>query len=148
MYLRPIWGAAFVALLLSTSALAEEPKEPPKQPSQAKELRVTLQLPPASMQAKNLSLFKQQVETLSKGTLRISIVPSGQLVEDSQVIKAVVTGQVEIGASRIGHFTEADAAAPRAIARTIAGEPALTAIGKAQRRPEHHAKLSRRRSPR
>src|SRR5262249_30790557 len=107
MYLRAIWGATFVALLLSTSALAEEPKEPSKEPSQAKELRVTLQLPPASMQAKNLSLFKQHVETLSKGTLRVSIVPSGQFVEDSQVIQAVVTGQVEIGASRIGHFTEA-----------------------------------------
>lgn len=104
MRLCPIsTSATLVALLLSASALAAEPKEP----YQAKELRVTIQLPPGSMQAKNLSLFKQRVETASQGSLRISIIPSGQLVEDSQVIRAVVTGQVEIGASRIGHFTEA-----------------------------------------
>jgi C4-dicarboxylate-binding protein DctP len=107
MRLHQVSGAALVALLLSASALAAEPKEAPKGPSEARELRVTMQLPPASMQAKNLSLFKQQVETLSKGALKVSIFPSGQLVEDRQVIKAVVTGQVEIGASRIGHFTQA-----------------------------------------
>jgi C4-dicarboxylate-binding protein DctP len=107
MRLHQASGAAIVALLLSASALGAEPKEPPKGPSQARELRVTVQLPPASMQTKNLSLFKQHVETLSKGALKISIFPSGQLFEDAQVIKAVVAGQVEIGASRIGHFTEA-----------------------------------------
>jgi C4-dicarboxylate-binding protein DctP len=103
MRLHAISGTTIVALLLSASALAEEPKGGP----QARELRVTIQLPPASMQTKNLSLFKQHVESLSEGNLKISIVPSGQLVEDSQVINAVVSGQVEIGASRIGHFTEA-----------------------------------------
>ena len=107
MRLHQVSVAAIVALLLSASALAAEPKEPQKGPSEARELRVTMQLPPASMQTKNLSLFKRHVETLSKGALKISIFPSGKLVEDSQVIKAVVAGQVEVGASRIGHFTEA-----------------------------------------
>ena len=106
MRLHQVSGAAIVALLLSASALAAEPREPPKAPFEARELRVTVQLPPASMQTKNLTLFKQHVETLSKGALKISIFPSGQLVEDSQVIKAVLAGRVEIGASRIGHFTE------------------------------------------
>lgn len=103
MRLHQVSGAAIAALLLSASALGEESKGP----SQVRELRVTVQLPAASMQAKNLSLFKQRVESLSQGSLKVSIFPSGQLVEDREVIEAVVTGQVEIGASRIGHFTEA-----------------------------------------
>src|SRR5262245_45347202 len=75
MRLHLVSGVPIVALLLSCSALAGDPEEPPKGPSQARELRVTVQLPPASMQTKNLSLFKRHVETLSKGALKVSIFP-------------------------------------------------------------------------
>jgi C4-dicarboxylate-binding protein DctP len=83
--------------MLMTQAKATEPIE----------LRVAVQMPPGSTQTNNLVLFKKRVEAASNGALKISIFPSGQLVEDSQVVKAVTAGQIEIGASRIGHFEKA-----------------------------------------
>jgi len=93
-------------LLLSAPVLATEPTGPSDGPPRQRELRITVQSPPGSMQNNNLELFKKRVEGDTKGALKITI-PWPQLVEDSQVIKAVVAGQVEMGGSRIGHFAEA-----------------------------------------
>lgn len=94
---RLVSGAAATALLLMTPAMAAEPKE----------LRVTIQLPPGSIETNNLLRFKKHVEAGTQGDLKVSIFPSGQLVEDSQVVKAVAAGRVEMGASRLGNFAEA-----------------------------------------
>jgi C4-dicarboxylate-binding protein DctP len=104
MRLHPI-SAAVVAFLLPASPLGAQPKDAPKTPSQPKELRITVQTPPRSSNNDNLELFKARVETATEGALKISIRPG--LIEDSQVIKAVVGGQVEMGGARIGHFAEA-----------------------------------------
>ena len=94
-------GAACIALLLSAFALAEEPN--PR--GQSRELRITVQTPPGSINNDNLELFKKRVETATQGAVKIAVHVG--LVEDSQVIKAVVAGQVEMGGSRIGHFADA-----------------------------------------
>ena len=94
---RLVSCVAIIALMFMTQAMAAEPVE----------LRVAVQMPPGSIETNNLFLFKERVEAASKGGLKISIFPSGQLVEDSQVVKAVTAGQIEIGASRIGHFEKA-----------------------------------------
>jgi C4-dicarboxylate-binding protein DctP len=105
MCLRTTSGAAIVVLVLSASALAAEPKESLKGTSQPKELRITVQTPPGSINNDNLELFKKRVETATDGALKISVHVG--LVEDSQVIKAVAAGQVEMGGSRIGLFADA-----------------------------------------
>jgi C4-dicarboxylate-binding protein DctP len=103
MRLRPISGAVTVALLLSGSALVAEPSGA-KNTSGPRELRITVQTPPGSINNDNLDFFKRRVETATQGALKISVHVG--LVEDSQVMKAVAAGQVEMGGSRIGHFAE------------------------------------------
>src|SRR5262249_53891340 len=107
MRMQPI-SAAVVALLLSASPLAAQSKDAPKSPSQPRELRITVQTPPKSINNDNLELFKTHVETATEGALKISI--HNALVEDSQVIKAVTGGQVEMGGARIGHLAEIEPA--------------------------------------
>ena len=104
---RPSSAAAVVALplLLSALVLAAEPTGPSEGPHQPRELRITVQTPPGSINNDNLELFKKRVETLTDGALKISVHVG--LVEDSQVIKAVAAGQVEMGGSRIGLFADA-----------------------------------------
>jgi C4-dicarboxylate-binding protein DctP len=68
-------------------------------------LRITVQTPAGSINNDNLELFKKRVETATGGALKV-LVHVG-LVEDSQVIKAVTAGRVEMGGSRIGHFADA-----------------------------------------
>jgi C4-dicarboxylate-binding protein DctP len=103
MRLHPI--SAVVAFLLSAAPAMGQSNDAPSMPSQPRELRITVQTPPKSMNNDNLELFKTRVETATGGALKISIHPA--LVEDSQVIKAVVGGQVEMGGARIGLFAEA-----------------------------------------
>jgi C4-dicarboxylate-binding protein DctP len=91
---RLLASAALFALGFTTRATGTEPVE----------LRIAVQMPPGSIETNNLYFFKERVEAASNGGLRIAIFPSGQLVEDSQVVKAVTGGQIDIGASRIGHF--------------------------------------------
>src|SRR5215510_4557050 len=101
---HPISGAA-IALLLLASGLAAQPNDSSRSPNQSRELRVTVQTPPKSINNDNLELFKKRVETATDGALKISIHVG--LIEDSQVIKAVAAGQVEMGGSRLGHFVDA-----------------------------------------
>jgi C4-dicarboxylate-binding protein DctP len=101
---RAVSGAAIVALLLSVSAAAQT-QAPPGAPAQPRELRITVQTPPKSINNDNLELFRKRVEMATGGTLKISIHVA--LVEDSKVIQAVAAGQVEMGGSRLGHFAEA-----------------------------------------
>jgi C4-dicarboxylate-binding protein DctP len=98
-------SATVIAFLLSASALAAEPNDPANAASQPRELRITVQTPKGSINNDNLELFKKRVETATEGALAISI--HVRLVEDSQVIRAVAAGRVEMGGSRIGHFADA-----------------------------------------
>jgi C4-dicarboxylate-binding protein DctP len=104
MRLHPISGVV-VALLLSASSLAAQQKDPPSEPPQARELRITVQTPTGSINNDNLELFRKHVEAATEGALRISVHVG--LVEDSKVIKAVAEGKVEMGGSRLGHFADA-----------------------------------------
>jgi len=104
MRLHPI-SAAVVAFLLPAAPLAAQSKDTPHPSTPSRELRITVQTPPKSINNDNLELFKKRVETATDGALRISIHVG--LVEDSQVIKAVAAGQVDMGGSRIGHFADA-----------------------------------------
>src|SRR5262245_21191588 len=103
MRLRSI-SAAVVTFLLSASPLAAQTKDVPKAPSQPRELRISVQTPPKSINNDNLELFKKRVETATEGALKISI--HVDLVEDSKVIQAVVAGQIDMGGSRLGHFAD------------------------------------------
>jgi len=102
---RTTSGAAIVALLLSAPAPAAESTRTSEGLSQPRELRITVQTPPGSINNDNLELFKKRVETSTDGALKISVHVG--LIEDSQVIKAVAAGQVDMGGSRIGLFADA-----------------------------------------
>jgi C4-dicarboxylate-binding protein DctP len=102
---RPAAGTAIIALLLSVSTLAAEPKASSEGHSQPRELRITVQTPPKSINNDNLELFKKRVEAATEGALKISVHVG--LVEDSKVIQGVAAGQVEMGGSRLGHFADA-----------------------------------------
>jgi C4-dicarboxylate-binding protein DctP len=101
---RAAAGTAIIASLLSASTLAAEPEAPLEGPSQPRELRITVQTPPKSINNDNLELFKTRVEAATGGALTISVHVG--LVEDSKVIQGVVAGQVEMGGSRLGHFAD------------------------------------------
>jgi C4-dicarboxylate-binding protein DctP len=105
MCLRTTAGAATVALLLSAPALAAETTRSSDGSPQPKELRITVQTPPGSINNDNLELFKKRIENTTGGALKIAVHIG--LVEDSQVIKAVAAGQVDMGGSRIGLFADA-----------------------------------------
>ena len=73
MRLHPISRAAIVALLLSASPLAAQPKESPIGPPQARELRITVQTPSGSINNDNIEFFKKRVEAATNGALKISV---------------------------------------------------------------------------
>ena len=72
--------------------------------SEAKTLRVTLQLPLKNHLGQNISAFKEQVEKESGGSLTIEIYPSAQLYKDSEVPQAVASGSIEMGIASITRF--------------------------------------------
>jgi hypothetical protein len=58
MYQHAVSGAAVVALLLWASPLAAQPNEAASAPSPSRELRITVQTPPKSINNDNLERFK------------------------------------------------------------------------------------------
>jgi len=67
-------------------------------------LRISLQLPLKHHLGQNLLSFKEQVETASKGDLKIEIYPSAQLYKDKQVPSAVSSGAIEMGVASLARF--------------------------------------------
>src|SRR5262245_16098752 len=103
MYQHAFSGAAIAALLAAASPAAAQMKDA-KARVEPRELRISVQTPPKSINNDNLELFKKRVETATEGALKVSIHVG--LVEDSKVVKAVAEGQVEMGGSRLGHFAD------------------------------------------
>lgn len=67
-------------------------------------LRISLQLPLKHHLGQNLLQFKEQVETASKGDLKIEIYPSAQLYKDKEVPSAVASGAIEMGVASLARF--------------------------------------------
>lgn len=67
-------------------------------------LRISLQLPLKHHLGQNLMQFKEQVESESKGDLKIEIYPSAQLYKDKQVPTAVASGAIEMGVASLARF--------------------------------------------
>ena len=72
----------------------------------ARELRVTLQLPPDSALHQSVALFKTEVEKNSQGSLQVKIFPSAQLYKAQEVREAVGSGAIEIGAVLLSEYVE------------------------------------------
>jgi C4-dicarboxylate-binding protein DctP len=86
-------GAVMVMLgLSSTPALAE------------RNLRLTFQISINHELGKNLSFFKEQVETQSKGALKIQLFDNAQLFKGEQVPQAVASGAIDMGMVFIDEF--------------------------------------------
>ena len=60
-------------------------------------LRITLQLPLTSHLGQNLLLFKEEVETNSRGEISVEIYDSATLYKDKEVPAAVGSGSIEMG---------------------------------------------------
>ncbi|MEH6442562.1 MAG: TRAP transporter substrate-binding protein DctP [Oceanospirillaceae bacterium] len=67
-------------------------------------LRISLQLPLKHHLGQNLLQFKEQVESASKGDLKVEIYPSAQLYKDKQVPSAVASGAIEMGVASLARF--------------------------------------------
>ncbi len=85
-------AAATVAAAMAQPASAE------------KTLRYTLQLPIQHPIGENVTLFKQEVERGTGGSVKVEIYPASQLYKDSEVPQAVASGAIEMGTASLAQF--------------------------------------------
>lgn len=89
---RRLWLWFGFAALVPVAGTAAEPTT----------LRVSLQIPASNpIMGRGVVLFKEQVEKETEGGLRIQIFDSGKLYNDEQVVGAVQSGAIEMGAAGI-----------------------------------------------
>ncbi|MDH5412291.1 MAG: TRAP transporter substrate-binding protein DctP, partial [Alphaproteobacteria bacterium] len=67
-------------------------------------LRITLQLPLKAHLGQNLLMFKNEVETESKGDIKVEIYDSAQLYKDKEVPQAVGSGAIEMGVASLTRY--------------------------------------------
>lgn len=84
--------AAGVAALTATSALAGQT------------LRLTLQVGVNHPVGKNIVFFKQELEKISKGAMKVEVYDSAQLYKGSEVPQAVGSGAIDMGLVLIDEF--------------------------------------------
>ena len=93
--MKKMFATLLAAGLVATAALPAHAK---------KTLRLTSQLPAASVLGKNIALFKKEVEEATKGEIEIQVFDSGQLFDDKDVPKAVGSGQVDMGIASLARY--------------------------------------------
>jgi C4-dicarboxylate-binding protein DctP len=71
-----------------------------------RQMRVTLQLPEGSPLYESIAFFKESVEKELKGAVEIQIFPSAKLYKPNEVIGAVQSGGVEIGAVLLATYVD------------------------------------------
>ncbi|MBN2751115.1 MAG: TRAP transporter substrate-binding protein DctP [Rhodospirillaceae bacterium] len=103
-------------------------------------LRLTSQMPAKHHIGQNLLAFKKEVESVSKGDLKIEIYPASQLYKDAETPQAVSSGAVDMGSVSLAQFAGTDPAADvfyvpflfdteaRVRAATAPGSPIRTAL--------------------
>ncbi|MCF8480533.1 MAG: TRAP transporter substrate-binding protein DctP [Rhodospirillum sp.] len=89
-------GGLLGAGLLVASSLAAQAAETT--------IRISLQLPMKSHLGQNLLMFKDEVESKSKGAIEVQIYDSAQLFKDSEVPQAVGQGQIEAGVASLTRY--------------------------------------------
>ena len=67
-------------------------------------MRISLQLPMKSHLGQNLLLFKKEVESRSKGEIKVEIYDSAQLYKDKEVPAAVGSGSIESGVASLTRY--------------------------------------------
>ena len=98
-------GVRYLWLLLAIVAAWPASAEPVT-------LRVSLQIPASNpIMGRGVVLFKEQVEKETNGALRIEIFDNGKLYNDHQVVGAVQSGAIEMGAAVISQISKRLAAA-------------------------------------
>ena len=94
-------GTRCLCLLLVVAALGV------KSGAEATTLRVSLQIPATNpIMGRGVVLFKEQVEKETQGALRVEIFDSGKLYNDQQVVGAVQSGAIEMGAAVISQISK------------------------------------------
>jgi TRAP-type C4-dicarboxylate transport system substrate-binding protein len=89
--------ACAICLLLSSSVPAAEMKT-------YKNLRLCTSHSQGSHQYASLVLFKDELKTLSNGTMNVNIYPSSQLYRDNEHPKVMAQGNLEFGLLNLGFF--------------------------------------------
>lgn len=89
--IRAKLAACALALVLAGGASA------PSDAQQVVKLRLSNQLPPNSAVSKGLESWKEQVESGSKGAIKVELYHSSQLYKDTEVLAAVQKGSVDMG---------------------------------------------------
>lgn len=93
-FLKPLLLSAFAASLLCTSLAANA----------ARTLKVTLQVNTKHPVGANIVHFKNEVEKLSKGEIKVELYDSAQLYKGSEVPQAVASGAIDMGLVLIDEY--------------------------------------------
>src|SRR5271166_2944516 len=72
----------------------------------ARDLKVTIQLPQASLLYDSIQKFKDRVEKDTDGALTVSLFPDSQLYKAGEVKSAVGSGAIEMGASLLTEYSD------------------------------------------
>ncbi|MFW8565867.1 TRAP transporter substrate-binding protein DctP [Orrella sp. 11846] len=90
--LLSVSALAAAGLMMSTQALAE------------RTVRVSIQLPIKHPLGQNITYFKEEVERLSKGEMKLEIYDAAQLYKGSEIPQAVASGAVDMGLVLIDEY--------------------------------------------
>jgi C4-dicarboxylate-binding protein DctP len=86
----------FCALLISPSFAKDWPPT----------IRLSTQAPPGSEVIQSILVFKERVEALSKGAIRIEIYDSGKLYDSHDIVAAVSSGKIEMGHANLTRYAD------------------------------------------
>src|SRR5215470_4125124 len=102
---------AVLPLLLSEPVIAQtkpasqqKPATPAKTATQMKTLRLSLPVSAGNPISENVHDFQREVERRTGGAIKIEIRDNAQLYQDNEVISAVSSGAVEMGATSLNQF--------------------------------------------
>jgi C4-dicarboxylate-binding protein DctP len=95
-FMNKFFGGLLGAGLLVASTLGAQAAETT--------IRISLQLPMKSHLGQNLLMFKDEVESKSKGAIEVQIYDSAQLYKDDEVPQAVGQGQIEAGVASLTRY--------------------------------------------
>lgn len=98
-YKKYVWGVALAALLSGAFLMI------PGAWKVEKKVAVSSQFPPGHYLSRGLRLFAERAEMYSGGELALTVYDSGTLYKDSEVLRAVRSGSVELGLAPLNKWS-------------------------------------------
>ena len=94
--MKGVFGAFALVIFVAAQSMAADAAD--------LTLRISLQLPLKSHLGQNLTMFKEEVEAKSNGSIAVEIYDSAQLYKDKEVPAAVGSGAIEMGVASLTRY--------------------------------------------